>query len=142
MFFPKSSTPPVVGAPLSDSHKPTLSKPHCVKGFADNLTIISQCECEHASALLSGSEKYSDIDLQIRPDKCVSFVYSGYKFKKSCSFPIGGGHSRNLAHGSARFLGHKIAHSLSVQKKLSNKNIKPISRHAGKSQRSPTERRI
>ena len=55
--FPKSSTPPVVGAPLSDSHKPTLSKPHCVKGFADDLTIISQCKCEHASALLSVSEK-------------------------------------------------------------------------------------
>ena len=90
--FPKSSTAPAVGAPLSDSHKPTLSKPHCVKGFADDLTIISQCECEHASALLSGSEKCSDIDLQIHPDKCVSVVYSGSKFKKSCSFPIGGGH--------------------------------------------------
>ena len=68
-------------------------------------------------------KKCSDIDLQICPDKCVSVVYFGSKFKKSCSFPIGGGHSRNLAHGAARFLGHTIAHSLSVQRKLSNNKI-------------------
>ena len=118
-----SSSPPVMAAstPIPKIQK---SNPHCVKGFADDLTIISQHEQEHASALHTVSNKCSDIDLEIRPDKCVSVVYSGSKIKKTCSFPIGEGHTRNLSSGAAaRFLGHTLAHSLSVQRNLSSEKI-------------------
>ena len=119
-FFPISSTPPAVGASTPKSQK---SSPHCVKGFADDLTIISQYEQDHASVLRTVSKKCSDIDLEIRPDKCLSVVYNGSKVKKTYSFPIEEGHTRNLSGDAASFLCHKLANSLSVQWKLSNEKI-------------------
>ena len=76
---------------------PQKSSPHCVKGFADDLTIISQHGYDHASVLRMVSKKCSDIDLEIHSDKCVVVVYNGSKVKKTCSFPIGEGHTRNLS---------------------------------------------
>ena len=68
--------PPGCGASIP---KYQNSSPHCVKGFADDLAIVSQHEHDHASVLCTVSKKCSDIDLEIRPDKCVSVVYNGSK---------------------------------------------------------------
>ncbi len=64
-FFPISSTSPVVGA--STPKIPKVKSTLCER-FADDLTIIYQHE--HASVLGTLSKKCSDIDLEIRPDKC------------------------------------------------------------------------
>ena len=87
------------------------------------MLILSQYEQEHASALSSVYEKCSGTDLQICPDKCVPVIYTGSNFKNNCSFLIGEGYSRNIFHVAAQFLCHTTAHSLSVQRKLSNKKF-------------------
>lgn len=92
-FYQKSLTPTVVGAPLPNSQRLMLSEPHSVKCFADDLTIISQHEREHTAALLSLSEKCSDIDLQICPVKCVSVVLCQLytldpKLRRTVLFPL------------------------------------------------------
>ena len=108
-FFPISSNPPAVGASTPKSQK---SSPHCVKDFADDLTIISQYEYDHASVLRTFSKNCSVIDLEIRPDKFVSVVYNGSKGKKTCSFPIEEGHTRKLSSDAVCFLALMLVHSL------------------------------
>ena len=44
---------------------------------------------DHASVLCTVSKKCSDIDLEIRPDKCVSVVYNGSKVRRLVLFPLG-----------------------------------------------------
>ena len=85
LFFQISSIPPAVGASTPKSQK---SSPHCVKGFADDLTIISLHEHDYVSVFRTVSKKCSNIDLELRLDKCVSVVYNGSKVKKICSFSM------------------------------------------------------
>ena len=83
----------------------TRSNPHKVKGFADDLTIISSSSTDHAQALKVISDSCRDLDLKLKPPKCVSLVFDGKKMVKSASFYVGSGSSRNITSGPTKFLG-------------------------------------
>jgi len=76
-----------------------------VKGFADDLTIINISKQGHKWALSEVDTKCSDLDLRIRPDKCVSLSFDGSKLDKSFIVPLRDGNTRNISDIGARFLG-------------------------------------
>ena len=94
----KNNTPP--------ENQLKLSKPHKVKGFADDLTIISSSKSDHSLALQQISSSCSDLDLRLKPAKCVSLVFDGKKFDKSACFPISSENTRNISCKPTKFLGH------------------------------------
>ena len=47
----------------------SCSKPHKVKGFADDLTIISSSSTDHAEALKTVSDACLDLDLKLKQQK-------------------------------------------------------------------------
>ncbi len=61
-------------------------KPHKVKGFADDLTVFSKSTRDHQASLLNISSGCEDLDLTLKPSKCVSFVFDGKKVKKNDIF--------------------------------------------------------
>ena len=56
-------------------------------------------------ALSEFDTKCSDLDLHIRPDKCVSLSFDGSKLDKSFIVPLQDGNTRNISDIGARFLG-------------------------------------
>ena len=56
-------------------------------------------------ALSEFDTKCSDLDLHIRPDKCVSLSFEGSKLDKSFIVPFQDGNTRNISDIGARFLG-------------------------------------
>ena len=52
------------------------SKAHKVKGFTGDLSVFFSMK-DHAIALQTIDKHCSDLDLTLKPFKCVSFVYNG-----------------------------------------------------------------
>ena len=67
---------------ITNTSPMSLSKPHKVEGFADELTIISASSSDHTEALKAISSSCNDLDLTLKPSKCISFVYDGKKMNK------------------------------------------------------------
>ena len=84
----------------------SFSKPHKVKGFADDITIISKSPKDHSDALHQISSACSDLNLVLKPPKCVSFVFDGKKIDKNATFDVGTGQTRNIPKGPTKILGH------------------------------------
>ena len=61
----------------------THSKPHKVKGYADDLTIITSSCSDHQEVLSQIDKRCSDVCLTIRPDKCLSLVIGSCKNNKT-----------------------------------------------------------
>ena len=68
-----------------------FSKEHKVKGFADDLTIISTNRDDHQDVLSCVDVCCRDVCLSIRPDKCYSLACDRKKIKKNITFKVGGG---------------------------------------------------
>ena len=71
-FLPRSCDP--------SSHTLTSaahSKPHKVKGYADDLTIISSSLAELQEVVTQVDNRCHDICLNFRLDKCYSLLYDG-----------------------------------------------------------------
>ena len=101
------------------NQKPTsnhihLSSPHKVKGFADDISIISSSVNDHGAALQVISTYCSDLGLVLNPSKCISLVYNGRVVDKRTVFSVGSGKSRNISSGPTKFLGHLLGHSNSI----------------------------
>ena len=79
MFFPICSYPPTIKSKESRTPKFTLSAPHKVKAYADDLSIISGSLEEHTETVQTINQLSREIDLMIRPDKCVTLVFDGKK---------------------------------------------------------------
>ena len=77
-----------------------FSSPHKVKGFADDLTVLSSSKTEHENTLSDVNQKCNDICLEIRADKCVSMVFDGCDgFRKFiCYFATG--HQKRSREGA------------------------------------------
>ena len=101
------NTPPPNFVPVS--HKSTTkyrdSTEHKVKGFADDLTIINSSKHAHKQALSEIDTKCLDLDLHIRPDKCVSFSFNSSKVDRSFTVPLESGNTSNISDRGVRFLG-------------------------------------
>ena len=68
---------PANGPTSSQCSLPSYSKPHKVKGYADDLTIITSTPSDHQKVLSHIDERCRDVCLTIRPDKCFSLVLGG-----------------------------------------------------------------
>ena len=92
------------------SHRKTIySVPHKVKAFADDLSLIHSSPSVHQQELSAIDSHCLDLDLVIRPDKCVSFVFDGSSMKSSSSFSLSSAQimsslPRSLVKLSARIL--------------------------------------
>ena len=61
------------------SPKLITSTEHSVKGYADDVTLISNDLATHVSVLQAVDQKASDLDLSFKPQKCVSYLFDGSK---------------------------------------------------------------
>ena len=118
-FLPPSHTPPE--HTCASTPQPTFSSAHKVKGFADDLTVLSSSKGEHEDTLSDVNNKCKDIGLEIRADKCVSMVFDGHEVKKKIAFKVGSGLTRNITDGATKFLGSTFATSSQATKKQAGK---------------------
>ena len=94
---------------LHPNYSMGASKSHKVKGFTDDLIIISSSLNDHSKALQEISNCCQDLDLTLKPPKCVSFVFDGKKTDKATTFKVGCGMTRNMSSGPTKFLGQTQA---------------------------------
>ena len=111
-FLPITSVPPqhplkkVRAAALQP--KQTQTTPRSVMGYADDTTLLSTSPKDHQSALKDIDHKCSDLGLEIRPDKCISYVFDGKKVNNRTTFKVHQGSTRNITSAPTKFLGQVI----------------------------------
>ena len=89
---------------------------HSAKAFADDLPVFSSSIKDHHSLLLAIDDKCSNLDLTLKPEKCISIVFNGVKMDHTMSFPLKNGSTRNIADAPTKVLGKLIAVSTSQTK--------------------------
>ena len=115
-FLPRSCDPPSYTSTPTIAH----SKPHKVKGYADDLTIISSTPAERQEVITHVDNRCKDVCLNIRPDKCHSLLFDG---KAACKGPVinvGGGTTSNIKEKCTTFLGSIFASNAKARKKACN----------------------
>ena len=103
--------------------KTCLSAPHNVKGFADDMTVISPNILAHSSALKIIDQKASSLDLILKPEKCVSFLYDGKDIDKRSTFSLSHGYIRNISVAPWDVLGHILTVSPTGSRKAFAKRL-------------------
>ena len=103
--------------------KTCLSVHHTVKGFADDMMVISPNISAHSSALKIIDQKASSLDLNLKPEKCVSFLYDGKDIDKRSTFSLSHGSTRNISVAPWKVLGHILAVSPTGSRKASAKRL-------------------
>ena len=99
------------------------SAPHTVKGFADDITVISSSVSAHTSALQEIDQKASSLDLVLKVEKCVSFLFDGKSVDKKSTVPLSSGSTRNISEAPWKVLGHLIAVTPTGSRKTSAKKL-------------------
>ena len=115
-FLSPNTTPPT-SQPVA-----TLSRPHKVKGYDDDLTIISSSPGEHQDVLAHIDKRCSDVCLTIRPDKCFSLVL-GCRGKDQLVFKVANGVTHNIRDNSSIFLGSVVGHNNSITTKAASNRL-------------------
>ena len=87
--------------------KYTSSAPHKIKAFADDLTLINSSPSVHQQELSIIDSHCMDLDLEIRPDKCVSFVFDGSSMKLS-PFLLSAGSTTPIQIKPTKILGQML----------------------------------
>ena len=85
------------------------SSEHKIKGFADDLTLISSDKEDHRNALSRIDLCASDLDLAIRADKCYTLSLKGLKQDKKFSVALISGKTTPISKAGTKFLGRYIA---------------------------------
>ena len=112
MFYSLNDPPPSF---IPASHRRSRQKKfaksieHKVKGFADDLTIISANKNKHGSELMRLDRCASEIDLEIRADKCYSLSIVGHKQDKTYCVSLRSGTTKPISAEGTKFLGRYIA---------------------------------
>ena len=109
------------------------SSSHSAKAFADDLSVFSSSPEDHQSLLLTSDGKCSDLNLTLKPEKCVSSVFNGSKLDHTTTFSLRNGSTRNIADTPTKLLGRLIAVSTSKTKnaatsELENKILSALKR--------------
>ena len=81
---------------MSWTPKFTLSAPHKVKAYADDLSIISDSLEEHPETVQTIDQLLREIDLMIRPDKCVTQVFDEKKILKTHQIQLIDGWTKSI----------------------------------------------
>ena len=119
-FVPLHSNPATVRGNWKSSPKLVESTEHSVKGYADDVTILSNNIDTHVSVLQTVDQRVGDMDLSFKPTKCVSYLFDGIKQFQN-GIPLSKGTTRSIIEGGTKFLGKLIDVSLSATKKAANK---------------------
>ena len=113
-FLLPNIPPPSVCSPQPHTR---WSLPHKVKGYADDLTVISSNPQDHQEVFTSINNRCNEICLTIRPDKFFSVVFDGRRF----SLKVVGGHTNRLK--ATTFLGSTIGYNSWTSQKIASKEI-------------------
>ena len=95
---------------------------HSLKGYADDVTLISTDLTIHTSVLQS-IDKAADLDLSFKPVKCVSYLFDGLKIIPQ-GISLSKGATRSIVEGETKFLGKIIDVSISATKKVAGARVK------------------
>jgi len=99
------------------------SSEHSAKAFADDLSVFSSSPEDHQSLLSTIDEKCSDLNLTLKPEKCISTVFNSSKMNHTTSFSLSNGSTRNIADAPTKLLGKFIAVSTSKTKKVATAKL-------------------
>ena len=94
-----------------------------MKGFVDDITIISANRSEHQEILSFTDGRCREVYLCIRPDKCFSVVFDGKSVAKNSSFDVGGGQTASIREHPTTFLGSTVCHSLQSSKRSASESF-------------------
>ena len=95
---------------------------HSLKGYADDVTLIS-CDIDvHKSVLQTIDLRAADLDLSFKPPKCISFLFDGTKVVQK-GLPLSKGSTRPITEGQTKYLGKLLDVSLSAMKKAASKRL-------------------
>ena len=94
-----------------------------MKGFADDITIISANRSEHQEMLSFTDCRYREVNLCIRPDKCFSMFFDGKSVAKNSSFDVGGDQTTSIREHPTTFLGSTVCHSLQSSKRAASESF-------------------
>ena len=123
-FLPTEAAPPKF--PLKRVREQALqpksitSSSHKVKAFADELTVISRSLSSHQKVLEATVIKCKDMDLQVRPDKCVYILYNGKKVLDDSSVQLPSGSTNSIRAAPTEFLGGYVGHTHSATRKAAS----------------------
>ena len=101
--------------------KQVKSESYSVKAFADDVTLFSTSKEAHQTVLLELDDKCSEIGLQIRPDKCVSYIFDGQKICSGTTVKSQQGSTKNMTSAPSKFLGQTLAAISRSNRSLSKK---------------------
>ena len=121
-YVPLHTEPVVSKVKRKPSLKVVNSAEHSVKGYADDVTLISSDFDAHVTVLQSVDQRAGDLDLCFKPVKCVSYLYDGSKCLQK-GIPLSKGVTRSITEGGTKFLGKLINVSLSATKRAANKRM-------------------
>ena len=96
--------------PLIVPMLPLYSSPHRIEAFADDLSVLSTDKAEHQSILSTLDTKCKELDLHLKPEKCISFAFNDSSVDKSATFRLGTGETTNISRNPSKFLGKFLAH--------------------------------
>ena len=100
-----------------------FSAPHKVKGYADDLSIISDSFDEHVKTVQKIDQNLREIDLVIRPDKCVTLQFNGKKVLDQC-VDIIDGETRSIVEKDTKCLGASVASSRQKTSSIAKRRLK------------------
>ena len=99
------------------------SSEHKIKGYADDLTLISSDKEDHRNILSRIDLCASDLDLAIRADKCYTLSLKGLKQDKKFSVTLVSGKTNPISKAGTKFLGRYIACTPKSTTTLCNNSI-------------------
>jgi len=101
MFVSLDGRPVFTKANWKPSVKHAESMDHSLKGYADDVTLIS-CDIDvHKSVLQTIDLKAADLDLSFKPLKCISFLFDGSKVIPK-GLPLSKGTTRPITEGQTK----------------------------------------
>jgi len=98
-------------------------KQHKVKAFVDDLSLIHSSPSVHQEELQIIDSHCQDLDLKIRPDKCVSLAFSGTSMMKfTC--PLSSGPTAPIQTKPAKILGQMIGKDATTTRSAASTKLK------------------
>ena len=122
---PTNSQPPPSISTDAAKRKVCSSTLHKAKGFADDLTVISNSVNPHQEVLALLVLKAIEICFNFQPSKCVSLHFNGHHAVSTTKFSMSNGNTINICDvNCTKFLGKTIGYSFSATQKLASDNMK------------------
>ena len=93
--------------------------PQASPGTVEHISICSILHC----ALREIDKKASSLDLRLKPEKCVPFLFDGKNIDKKSTVLLSHGSTRNISEAPWKVLGHLLAVFPTCSRKASAKKL-------------------